>query len=202
LNDDILLLLAKFTTSSVEVAKLIHLTTRLAPSFAHKLYQHVELATRGQAFTFFATIAECHRSTRFYCIVDLVENIQVAFNLDFKPAHGIPKEQRMEEFQRHVKFMDLIQFNIRRFTRLKSLNVVISPAWQDPFGLVRVANVLYKHGPRQPISVRLKCLGAQVNGQVSSFPSTAIPLHANRPYLSSALRIGTSAWSTCSDSGM
>jgi len=50
-----------------------------------------------------------------YRITDLVENIQLAFCLNFESAAETPKSQQAG-VQMHIRFMDHMQYNICHFT--------------------------------------------------------------------------------------
>jgi hypothetical protein len=84
--------------------------------------------------------------TTLYHITDLVENIQLAFCLNYKSAAETLKSQARQEFHMHIQFMDHMQYSICHFTKLCILSIFISSAAQDQFGLVQVANILNENG--------------------------------------------------------
>lgn len=169
-----LLLIAENSHSSSDLANLLLLNKNLAPRIARVLYHSLELTTWQKAANFFALATT--PQTTLYRITDLVENIQLAFCLNFESAAETPKSQARQEFQMHIRFMDHMQYNICHFTQLRILSIFISSAAQDQFGLVRVANILNENGPRQPISVYLKSFNRGKPSQVS-LPSPYTSLH-------------------------
>jgi hypothetical protein len=164
LHDDVLLLLTNFMNTSVELANFILVKKNLAPSVAHKLYRNVELKTWQQGYNFFKTTNTT--STTLYSVTELVENIQVAFVLTLPNTHGISKEEGRAQFWKFMQFMDYLQFGLPGLTKLRSLNVFINSTKEDPFGLIRMANILHNDSPPQPIILRLKNLTDDEMGQV------------------------------------
>lgn len=153
--------------SPADLANIILLKRNVAGWSARLLYRNVELKHWQQAHAFFSILQDASR-TKLYRAVELVENIQVAFSLDlFQPfSASIPKEQSRATVRKQMRFMDCMQYGLHRLIRLQSLNIFISSAKKDPFGLIRVANILYEHGPPQPIIVRLKIFGIQTLAKV------------------------------------
>jgi hypothetical protein len=111
----------------------ILLKANLAPFIARSVYRNIELTTWQQAYTFFAMANASGSPTRFYSPTKLVKNIQLSFGLAFHPAPGTPVGERRIQIQRHMQLMDNLQFGLKYFTKLISLNVFISPATEDPF---------------------------------------------------------------------
>jgi hypothetical protein len=114
--------------------------------------------TWQQAYTFFDMANASRSPTQFYSPTKLVKNIQLSFGLVFHPTPGTPVEERRIQMQRHMQLMDNLQFGLKYFTKLVSLNVFVAPATEDPFGLVRMGNILHEDGPPQPVVLRLKML--------------------------------------------
>jgi hypothetical protein len=104
--------------------------------------------------------------TTLYSITELVENIQVAFVLTLPSTSGISKEGGKEQFWEFMQFMDYMQFGLPFFTKLHSLNVFIDSTKEDPFGLIRMANILDNDSPPQPIILHLKNITGDEMGQV------------------------------------
>jgi hypothetical protein len=80
LNDDILLSLARYTSSPAETSTLVLPSIHLAPSFSCHLCCNLELTFLEMASNFFVVI-KSYIPTRFYCIINHVENIQLPFIL-------------------------------------------------------------------------------------------------------------------------
>jgi hypothetical protein len=164
LNDDVLLLLTGFMNTSAELANFIRLKRNLAPWVAHRLFRNVELKSWRQGYDFFKTIHTT--TTTLYSIAKLVENIQVAFMLTVPYTRGISRAEGRAEFQKFVQFMDFMQFGLPRLTKLQSLNVFIDSTKDDPFGLVRMANILHNDSPPHPIVLRIKNITGDELGEV------------------------------------
>ena len=97
---------------------------------------------------------------------ELVENIQLAFVLTLPNTHGISKEEGKAESWKFIQLMDFMQFCLPSLTKLHSLNVFIDSTKKDPFGLIRMANILHNDSLPQPIILRLKNLIRDKSGQV------------------------------------
>ena len=59
-----------------------------------------------------------------------------------------------------------IHNSLPRLTKLQSLNVFINSTKDDPFGLVRMANILHNNSPPHPIVLRLKNITGDELGEV------------------------------------
>ena len=147
-----------------ELANFVRLKKNLARSVARMLYRNVELKSWRQGYNFFEAIYTT--STALYSITELVENIQLAFMLTLPNTHGISKEEDKAESWKFIQFMDFMQFCLLTLTKLHSLNVFIDSTKKDPFGLIRMANILHNDSPPQPIILRLKNLIRDKSGQV------------------------------------
>jgi hypothetical protein len=139
------------------------------------LYRNVELTTWQQASAFFAMAGTT--ATKFYKLVELVENIQMSFCLNFTPTPGLSKEDAQTQTWSHIYFMDYMQLGLKYFTKLRSLNVFAAPAMEDPFGLVRMGNILDEGSPPQPIVLRLRILNAKTNRKVCN--NSLFPLYGS-----------------------
>jgi hypothetical protein len=164
LNNDVLLLLTNFMKTPAELANFVRLKKHLAPLVARTLYRNVELKSWRQGYDFFETINTT--STTLYSVTELVENVQLAFVLTLPNTGGISKEEGEAESWKFIQFMDFMQFGLPSLTKLHSLNVFIDSTKKDPFGLIRMANILHNDSPPQPIILRLKNLIGDKSGQV------------------------------------
>ena len=109
--------------------------------------------------------------TQFYSPTKLVKNIQLSFGLAFHPEPGTPVEERRIQMQQHMQLMDNLQFGLKYFTKLISLNVFIPPAMEDPFGLIRMGNILHEDSPPQPVVLCLKMLTDKAKHKVCNLVS-------------------------------
>ena len=79
----------------------------------------------------------------------------------------------MLNYKIHRKFLELFHVNIGCFVCLRSLSLFIGPAY-DRSALTRVADILHKDGPPQPISVRFKCVAEMLNHKVCYLKSDSL----------------------------